>query len=270
METIEPKIIDGIKCYAPELIMNNDFYPAQDFSWLHDVEDINFWFRARAKFLKFLFKKYINSEVPVKFLEIGCGTGGILKIFSDFENVEIFGAEISLDYLNLIKKELPNIELMQLDATKMPFTEDFDSIGAFDVIEHIEKDALVLENIYKSLKKEGLIFISVPQHQWLWSQDDEKAYHKRRYSRGELIKKVKDANFEIIFCSSFVFTLLPFMAPSRLFKKNNKVNDSKAEFNLPPFINSVFYLLMMFDLFLVKIGFRLPFGGSLALVARKK
>lgn len=270
MENKNPEIIDGIECYAPELIKSNDFYPADDFAWLHQIEDTNFWFKARNKILCWLLKKYINSDKRVKVLEIGCGTGGVLKMMSKFANFELFGAELSLDYLKFIKDRLPAVKVLQLDATNLPFTDQFDVICAFDVIEHIENDVLALRNIHKSLKKDGLVYITVPQHKWLWSSADDKAYHKRRYSKKELMDKVKRESFEIVFCSSFVFTLLPFMAFSRFFKKKDKPEQGNTEFNLPPLINKMFYLLMMFDLLLIRIGFRLPVGGSLVIVARKK
>ena len=32
----------------------------------------------------------------------------------------------------------------------------------------------VIRNCYKALKKDGFLFITVPQHAWLWSSVDEK------------------------------------------------------------------------------------------------
>jgi len=270
MASQKMEIIDGIECYASELIQNNDFYPDKDFAWLHQVEDGNFWFRARNKILHRLFKRYVDNKNSIKVLEIGCGTGVVLKMLSNFKNIELFGAEISLDYLKFVKNRMPQVKVLQLDATNMPFTDEFDVICAFDIIEHITADNLALKNIHQSLKPNGLVFITVPQHKWLWSSDDDKAFHKRRYSRKELLEKVKMANFDTIFCSSFVFTLLPFMAISRWLKKKNKPEQGNIEFALPAIINKIFYLLMLFDLLSMKLGLRLPAGGSLVVVARKK
>jgi hypothetical protein len=128
-------------------------------------------------------------------------------------------------------------------------------------------------SIHRSLKKEGLFFISVPQFQWMWSAEDDVAYHKRRYSRRELINKLEVSGFQIIYISSFVFTLFPIMVAQRLLGKlntaKNELKDSTQGLNLPAFINRTFYMLMKIDLFLIKKGVSLPWGGSLVVVAKK-
>ena len=50
-------------------------------------------------------------------------------------------------------------------------------VDPVDVIEHIEEDLQVLIEITKALVKSGGVIITVPQHQFLWSQTDEIACH---------------------------------------------------------------------------------------------
>jgi hypothetical protein len=49
---------------------------------------------------------------------------------------------------------------------------------------------------------------SLPQHPSLWSRDDERAHHQRRYRRGELEAKLERNGFEVLFSTSFVALLL--------------------------------------------------------------
>lgn len=269
--------INGIKCYAPELANENSDYPADVFKILYSVEDTNFWFVARNQIIQHLFKKYLGSKSNAV-LEIGCGTGYVIKGLQDnFANYQLVGSEIHLEGLKFAKERLPNIEFIQLDATKMPFEKEYNAIGAFDVLEHIEEDEKVMQEVYKALKPNGLFFISVPQHQWMWSINDDIAYHKRRYSRAEMKRKLTNNGFEIIYISSFVFMLFPFMYLSRLFKskKELKITDEiilkeMNELKLNPIVNSIFGFFMKIDLFLIKTGISMPFGGSLITVARKK
>jgi SAM-dependent methyltransferase len=166
---------------------------------------------------------------------------------------------------------LPNAEFMQMDARNIPYKSELDAIGAFDVLEHIEEDELVLQQICKALKPGGIVFITVPQHRWLWSAVDEYACHVRRYDSNELHQKVCKAGFEIILSTSFVSTLLPLMYLSRLLKRN-KMDvsiDAMAELRINPILNKLFESVLNFELALVRIGVPLPVGGSRLLIARK-
>lgn len=269
------EVIDGIKCYNPELANLNDDYPIEAFKLLYNAENTNFWFVSRNKMIQFLFSKYLgdgNKNV----LEIGCGTGYVLKGLQDkFPNYTLSGSEIHLEGISFAKKRLKDVEFIQLDATKMPFENQYDAIGAFDVLEHIEEDTTVMKEVHKALKKDGLFYISVPQHQWMWSINDDIAYHKRRYSRKEMLQKLKNAGFETVFVSSFVFTLFPSMYVSRFFKRKKVEITHEViikEFNeltLNPALNSVFRFFMRIDELLIKTGISLPFGGSLLVVAKK-
>lgn len=55
---------------------------------------------------------------------------------------------------------------------------------------------------------------------------------------------------------------------SRKAVKNKSVN-SKNEFNIPRWLNFLFESVMHIEIFLLKLGVRFPFGGSLLVVAYK-
>lgn len=57
----EALIIDGIKCYAPELAYSNEDFNAASFKQLFELEEHNFWFRARNRVIQTLVQKYSNS-----------------------------------------------------------------------------------------------------------------------------------------------------------------------------------------------------------------
>lgn len=270
-------LINGIKCYAPQFAAANSDYPAEAFELLYKVEDTNFWFVNRNKIIQHLFKKYLGiNENAV--LEIGAGTGFVLKgLQNNFSNYQLEGSEIHLEGIKFAKERLPKVQFFQMDATNIPFENQYNAIGAFDVLEHIEADEKVMKEVYKALKPNGLFLISVPQHQWMWSINDDIAYHKRRYSRTEMKRKLIDSGFDIKYISSFVFTLFPFMYISRFFKqsKPKKITDEiilneMNELQLHPVLNFVFGFFMQIDLLLIKLGISLPIGGSLIAVAQKK
>ena len=110
---------------------------------------------------------------------------------------------------------MPTVAFMQMDARAIPFVGEFDVMGAFDVLEHVEEDEQVLIQMRDALKPRGVMLLTVPQHAWLWSPVADSC-HVRRYAAKELHVKVKAAGFEIVRSTSFVFSVLPAMFASRM------------------------------------------------------
>lgn len=274
MSTIknDPVIIEGFYCYAPKLAFENDGFNEKSFELLFQREMSHFWFRSRNRMLENLVSKYSGSG-KFHFLEVGCGTGIVLTKLSECKNIDLTGSEIHISGLRYARQRLPEVDFIQLDATDIPFHDQFEAVGAFDVIEHIENDILVLNNFFKALKPNGMLYITVPQYPFMWSYLDDIAFHKRRYTFKELVTKVENAGFTIKYSSSYVCTLFPFMLLSRLYqkgKKNKDINDSDIEFRIGKIANWLFENLMRIDEFFIRLGISLPFGGSLIVVAQKK
>ena len=180
------------------------------FKDLAEVEAANFWFRARNKIILWALCKY--APTLKSFLEIGCGTGFVIaSVAKQFPDARLLGSEFLEEGLVYARQRVPGAEFAQMDARNIPYAAELDAIGAFDVLEHIEQDEVVLQQINQALKPGGFVFITVPQHRWLWSGVDEYACHVRRYSADELHRKVTQAGFDIVRSASFVSTLLPVM-----------------------------------------------------------
>ncbi len=249
--------------------MNTGFRPHY-FKELAELEAGNFWFRARNRIILWALHKY-SSDLK-SFLEIGCGTGFVISgISKQFPEVRLFGSEYLEEGLVYARRRVPTAKFTQMDARHIHYESELDAIGAFDVLEHIEEDEVVLQQICKALKPGGIVFITVPQHRWLWSAVDEYACHVRRYPANELHKKVCQAGFEIIRSTSFVSTLLPAMYLSRLLQwnKTDMSIDDVAGLHVNPILNKLFEWLLNFELALIRVGVVLPVGGSRLLVARK-
>ncbi|MCK5001898.1 MAG: class I SAM-dependent methyltransferase [Gammaproteobacteria bacterium] len=236
------------------------------FKELAELEAGNFWFRVRNKLIIWALHKY--SPELKSFLEIGCGTGFVISAISkQFPEANLSGSEYLEEGLIYAQQRLPSTKFTQMDARNIPCESELDAIGAFDVLEHIEEDEVVLQQIYKALKPGGAIFITVPQHRWLWSAVDEYACHVRRYSSKELHQKVCGAGFEILRSTSFVSTLLPAMYVSRLLQRDKM--DDMAELRINPILNKIFEWFLYLELYLIRLGISIPVGGSRLIVARK-
>src|SRR6185312_10280730 len=142
VEIETPTLIEGFKCYAPESASINTDFPEQAFDQLFELEARSFWFRGRQRIIEQMLSRFLHHKKSL-FLEVGCGTGFVLRGLQKYKNLWLMGAELHLEGLKRAKARVPSIELIQLDATKIPFRDAFDAIGAFDVVEHIEADDLV-------------------------------------------------------------------------------------------------------------------------------
>lgn len=261
---------NSFAAFAPELEDRQEGFKADFYETYAHLENSHFWFRARGRLITWSLTKY--APHMRSFLEIGCGTGYILsRVAAAFPTARLLGSEMFSIGLKFASSRLPCAELVQMDARDIPYIDEFETIGAFDVIEHIEADTLVLQQMHRALKPGGIILLTVPQHQWLWSQVDEYSCHVRRYDAADLHRKVEDAGFSILRSTSFVALLLPAMMISRGTKKQQQGDSNEpAELAIPKALNVLFGFVMWLECLLIKLGVSLPAGASRLLVARKK
>jgi len=270
-----PATVQGFPSFAPDFANLHPDFPPDLFPGLAEAESKSFWFQGRNRIIQWLFDRFLGPAAK-DVLEVGCGTGFVLQgLASRFPSYRLTGAEVYSAGLQFAQERVPQGHFCQLDATDMPFTGLFDAVGCFDVLEHIPDDEAALRGISQALKSNGYLLVTVPQHMWLWSAYDEAGGHKRRYSRGELLGKVRAAGYEVLYASSFVTLLLPLMFLNRLLQKGDKRSHAEVSRqslrDLTPSgpQNLLGTLCMRLDFLLMRLGLSLPFGGSLCLVARK-
>jgi SAM-dependent methyltransferase len=263
-----PARIRDFDAYAPHLVDSRDSFDPALHVELAKLEAGNFWFRARNQLIVHALKTF--SPGMRTFLEIGCGTGFVLKGVRDaFPTVDAAGSELFVEALGFASNRLPGVQFMQMDARHIPFRENLDVVGAFDVIEHIQDDEGVLREIHLALRPGGTLVLTVPQHRWLWSEQDDYAHHVRRYTRHELQQKLRGAGFQVAWQTSFVSLLLPMMLLSRLGGRAGENPDPFREFRIPRWLDAMLFIAMRVELGMIKIGLRMPAGGSLMMVAKK-
>lgn len=265
----QPPLQNGFPAHGGDTETIAGGFDPKQFHDLATTEDDSFWFNARNRIIIAALKRHFPDME--NYMEIGCGTGYVLAAVADaFPGVRLSGTEFFSTGLDYARQRVAKAQLLQLDARNLPYIEEFDVIGAFDVLEHIVEDDLVLGQLHKALHPGGGIALTVPQHPWLWSSQDEKAHHVRRYGVGELRKKVEQAGFTIEYETSFVTLLFPFMVLARkIGSKSAREGDAVDELRLPALLNVPFGFVMALERLLLRFGIRFSFGGSGLLVARK-
>ena len=238
------------------------------FARLSQIEESNFWFRARNELIQWALRNYFPDAKS--FFEVGCGTGFVLAgLHEKFPRLRLAGSEIFADGLAIAKARVPNVELYQMDARRISFEGEFDVVGAFDVLEHVIEDENVLVQMFNAVRPGGGLLVTVPQHPFLWSASDQYAMHQRRYNRAELRAKVESARFLIERITSFNSLLLPFMIWSRLPRKRNHDFQPWREFEIGPALNRALESILNLERMAIRTGVSFPAGGSLLLIGRK-
>jgi trans-aconitate methyltransferase len=207
-----------------------------------------------------------------KILEIGCGTGFVLsEIRHSFPAADLSAGDIFTEGLHFAAERVSDCQFLQIDARQMPFANEFDVIGMFDVIEHITEDEVILEQLRQAIKPDGMIILTVPQHRFLWSYHDEQAQHKRRYEPNELENKARNVGLEVVRSTSFVSLLLPMMILQRRADTTaiNKDEWHQHLLKVNPTVNRVAKILLSIEHFFIRLGFSFPMGGSRLVVLRR-
>lgn len=266
-------IKNGIPLLAPRLETGNDGFDPEGHKVLAELESHSFWFLNRNALLGHVMKRYFPDART--YLEVGCGTGFVLAEMArkrDWE--QITATDVYLSGLEFAASRVPEAQILQSDITSLPFKEEFDVVGAFDVLEHVEKDEKALASVFRTLKPGGGLLVTVPQHMWLWSRQDELAFHKRRYTRSQLVGKLERAGFEVVRATSFVSFLLPLMALARLrflLSPGASAGDatSMSEFNIPGHLNTLLGVVCAIERYLIEKRVSFRAGGSLLIIARR-
>lgn len=191
--------------------------PEHHFDSLKQIEDGYWWYEGRLIWAKNFICKWLEANAftdPIYYCDLGCGTGGFgTAIHNYFPMEKTLLVDNSPEALKRITQH-PKIDTLALDLLapfSLPFSPNL--ITCMDVIEHVQDDRQLLKNIYSVLKTDGLLVLSTPAHNFLYSSWDKALGHYRRYNKTDLVQKLKDSGFKIISASygwSFLFPAAPY------------------------------------------------------------
>jgi SAM-dependent methyltransferase len=229
-------------------------------------EQEHWWFVGRRKIVTSLLRK-LSLPADARILEAGCGTGGNLRMFSDFGSVSAFEPE-STALARAQEKGVGEVRRGGLPDDIPYAAGDFDLVVALDVLEHVDEDRQSLESLLRFIKPGGWLLITVPAFQGLWSVHDILHHHKRRYSKARLRGLLRNLNLKISLLSYFNTWLFPLALVFRYYKKLLNRQDSGEDIIPPAIINRLFAGIFASERFLIG-RIPLPAGLSLILLARK-
>lgn len=245
-------------------------YPSEGHSQCFAIEEDSFWFRHRNAVISDVMRRFPPSGTV---FDIGGGNGYVTAglIRAGYEAVLV---EPGLDGArNAIRRGLNPVLCTTLDEAGFR-PASIPAAGLFDVVEHIEDDAGFLRRLRGLMPPGGRLYVTVPTTPWLWSVDDERAGHFRRYTVASIRKVLSTAGFEVEFASPFFgFLVAPVFLrraiPGRLGLRSDSGDEYVAEHTPPsPRVQRVLEWFCSAELKRLGRGKRLRLGSSCLVVAR--
>ena len=98
-----------------------------------------------------------------------------------------------------------------------------------DLIEHLPNDRAALEQVARSLKPGGLLFVTTPAFTQFSSYKDDYAQHLRRYRRKDFTSLATQVGLEMLDARYFMFFLSPLYLLSRIRFGKQELDSEEVE-----------------------------------------
>ncbi len=249
----------------------------------HDAEiqlhrEMGNWLsRGRSEFVELSLQRAgLRPKKAMQLLDVGAGSGAMLPVLHHYGAVDV--VEMSEQAKRAIKHNFPFVrEIIEQGIPELVLRRKYDAIIACDVIEHIENDRAALEWLADHLKPGGLLVVTVPAYQWLFSDHDRANQHYRRYTVASL-KTVIPESLQTLQKGYFVCFLLPAAIMSRglwMIMKRLRAGgpkgsaDHKQNSSLPKLVDTVFGKILSIEANIIACGAKLPFGLTAFTILRR-
>jgi SAM-dependent methyltransferase len=236
------------------------------------IEDDSFWFGHRNRCIAAAVRRFPPSGF---ILDVGGGNGYVARGLMDagYETVLL---EPGADGAQNAKRErqLPTVINATLAEARLR-AGTIPNIGLFDVLEHIEDDRSFVGQMFDLVRPGGLLYLTVPSFNWLWSMSDVDAMHYRRYTKRSLGGVLAD-RFDVLYSTylfqrlvpvSFLMRALPYAVglarpkPASAYNTDHAAGSKRTADTLNRLLAS--------EVSSITAGNSLSIGSSLLVVARR-
>ena len=231
------------------------------------AERDHFWFRGFRRFVEPLVAGV--ADRPLTILDCGCGTGHNLTWLRRYGSA----CGIDLTWAGLAYAwSRGERQIARATASRLPFhSGQFDLVTSFDVLISLddvtEREAIA--EMARVLKPGGHLVINVAALDALRGNHSILSGEVRRYSRGDLKKRLKGAGFHVKRITYTNLGILPLVAGVRLVQRLRGHEESQAEIAVPPApVNLALSGLLAVEAAALRVV-NMPLGTSLLAVARK-
>jgi SAM-dependent methyltransferase len=242
----------------------------EEYNIMYHVEDHHWWYLGMERITCVLLERALPSAHAarsLKILDAGCGTGAVMKYLARYGQVT--GFDFSAEALKFSRRR-GHTRLAQGSVLQIPLASgQFDVLVSFDVIcETGVDDRLALREFARVVAPGGIVLLRLPAYSWMRGQHDVAVHVAHRYSRGEVIDKLRDSGLTPLYTSyanTFLFPVAAAKRWSERFLPQQRGSDLTLN---PGTTNGILRAILSAEAPLIKsIG--LPFGLTVIALARK-
>jgi len=239
-------------------------------SYQQYMQETDDWLKtARARLLAQLIARHRPRGRELELLEVGAGAGQNLPSLREFGPVD--AVEVNPQGRDAI---VACGIARDLFADPVPFElpRRYDVICALDVIEHLPDDRAAVQWMADHLRPDGLIVLTVPAYEWLFSDHDRALGHYRRYTRKQLVS-VLPSSMQVLTAAYFTHFAFPFAVAARavwsvrrMLSRRSTPSKQRSPRSGP--VATLLGSLQAAELSLIDKGYHPPFGLSAYVAAR--
>lgn len=155
--------------------------------------------RSATNYHRWLFE-LVCPHLGRRALECGTGNGIMTRYLAEADIDHVYTVDIDENCICALQKDMKSskvtvgkCDMNGQDLETLFRNERIDTIIAFNVLEHLERDDQILHRLHQILLPGGKLLIFVPAFRFLYGGMDIAAGHYRRYTRGDLMKKLSAA-----------------------------------------------------------------------------
>jgi SAM-dependent methyltransferase len=232
---------------------------------MDDCDESYWWYRVRREIIADAVLRYFPPGANL--LDYGCGHGATAERLVHFGYHLVVTDLAESARARCLQRQLEVIAPDDLDQHR---GGSFDGVLACDVLEHVEDDAKLLPRLYSLLRPGGLLLVTVPACEFLWSGEDYVSEHFRRYDGRGLVRVLRTAGLELIWRSHFNTLLFPPVATvilwKRLFRPREMYRSNVRP--LPLWLDETLGRIFSVERLVLRY-LRFPIGTSLIAIARR-
>ena len=127
-----------------------------------DKYDDHFEGKLSKRFYSLLYR-FTGLSDGDRVLDVGCGTGTILKTFRDFQKINGHGIDVEPNMLEVARRKCPDMDIRECSCENTPYEDAyFDTLTACMAYHHFpDKEAFEKEAL-RILKPGGRLYIADP------------------------------------------------------------------------------------------------------------